>query len=133
MHIHSGIALDAVGALIDDIGPKIHAAEIDAVNAKVQKRTAAKVRAKDSLLELHHVAKAGVKKTWLADGTAVKQFLYFQGQRHVSGPDGLGDEDSFLVRKVEQGIGLTGIGGEGFLAENGLAGVDGQAGVFKVV
>ena len=37
------------------------------------------------------------------------------------------------MSQVEQGIGLTGIGCEGFLAEYRLAGVYGKAGMLKVV
>ena len=76
MHVHAGAALDAVGALVDDIGTKVHAAEIDAVNAKVKQGTATQVGTQYSLLELHHVAQAGVEQAGLTDCSAVKQFLY---------------------------------------------------------
>ena len=79
-----------------------HGCKIQRIYAKIQKRASRQRGIHHPVLALHVIAEVRRQENRLADDAARQNLLHRPHERHISRPDGLGDEDVFLLCQAEQ-------------------------------
>ena len=107
---------------------KDHPGKVDTVNAQVEKSPSCQIRICNSFNLIDPVAEVAVDGSQITNGSISDQFLNHLPGRHVTGPDGLCDQNPSFFCQPDQVFSLTGIYRKGFFTEHISSGFDGQPG-----
>ena len=114
LQIHSRLPFHAGRSNPRNFRAEKHPCKVDRINADIQQSTATKFRFGDALLLGNRISDIGRQHHHASDRPAVNQFAERLGERHITCPNRLSQENLFFFRQAYQRLRLLCIGGKCF-------------------